>query len=104
MFEGGSTSFNAETIAPSIPGRLGLAFLNGEPTISDASVVLLVGLPSSGGVPAVAVVEFADPGVPADGDSEVYVCGDFFAEGSDTGSAECCRLSYRDISIGQRGQ
>lgn len=73
MFEAGSTSFKADIIAPSIPGRLGLAFLKGEPTISDVSAVLIEGLPSSGGVPAVAVVEFADCGVPAEGESEVYV-------------------------------
>lgn len=52
------------------PETLDLCFLNGEPTASDASAPLN-GLPSRGGVPAVAVVDPADCGVPPGGVSFV---------------------------------
>jgi len=82
-------SFSEAIIAPSRPGRLGLCFLNGEPTASEAPLVLVEGCPSSGGVPAVVGPALKDCGVPADGDPDV----DFFVELSDIGSAECCLLS-----------
>ena len=94
----GVASFVAVIKALSSPGRLDLCFLNGEPTASDGST-LFEDRPSSGGVPAVAVVELADCGVPAEGVSEVYMCGDFLAELSDMGSAECCRLSCGNVSF-----
>jgi hypothetical protein len=55
-----------------MPGRLGLCFLNGEPTASEALLVLDE-LPPRGGVPAVPAVELIDCGVPAEGVSEVYM-------------------------------
>ena len=58
--------------ALSMPGRLGLCFLNGEPTASEAPLVLNE-LPPRGGVPAVPAVELRDCGVPAEGVSEVYM-------------------------------
>lgn len=61
--------FGAE-IMLSKPETLDLCFLNGEPTASDASAPLN-GLPSRGGVPAVAVVDPADCGVPPGGVSFV---------------------------------
>jgi len=60
------------SIALSMPGRLGLCFLNGEPTASEALLVLDE-LPPRGGVPAVPAVELIDCGVPAEGVSEVYM-------------------------------
>ena len=60
------------SIAPSMPGRLGLCFLNGEPTASEAPLVLNA-LPPRGGVPAVPAVEWRDCGVPAEDVSDVYM-------------------------------
>jgi hypothetical protein len=84
-----AASFSEAIMAPSRPGRLGLCFLNGEPTASEAPLVLVGGLPSDGGVPAVVGPALKDCGVPTDGDPGV----DFLVELSDIGSAECCRLS-----------
>jgi hypothetical protein len=85
----GVASFSEAIMAPSRPGRLGLCFLNGEPTAWEAPLVVIEGLPSDGGVPAVAGPALNDCGVPTEGDPGV----DFFVELSDIGSAECCRLS-----------
>jgi hypothetical protein len=83
------TSSSEASIAPSRPGRLGLCFLNGEPTASETPLVPVEGLLSNGGVLAVPGPALPDCGVPTDGKS----LEDFFAEVSDIGSAECCRLS-----------
>jgi len=82
-------------MAPSKPGRLALCFLNGEPTASEAPLRLVEGLPSKGGVPEDVCPALRDCGVPADGEPGV----DFFVELSDIGSAECCRLSYQNVSM-----
>lgn len=47
--------------------------------------MLFVSLPSSGGVPPLVAAPSSDCGVPAE--------SDFLADESETGSAECCRLS-----------
>jgi hypothetical protein len=83
------TSSSEASIAPSRPGRLGLCFLNGEPTALETPLVPVEGLLSNGGVLAVPGPALPDCGVPTEGES----VEDFFAEVSDIGSAECCRLS-----------
>ena len=92
LFDGVMSS-NEAIMAPSIPGRLGLCFLKGEPTASEAPLTLLKALLSSGGVPPPVAAASRDCGVPAEGEP------DFFADESETGSAECCRLSYGVLVI-----
>jgi hypothetical protein len=78
------TSSSEASIAPSRPGRLGLCFLNGDPTASETPLVLVEGLLSNGGVLEVPGPALPDCGVPTEGES----VDDFFAEVSDIGSAE----------------
>lgn len=76
--------------AASSPGMLARCFLNGEPMISEASREVVALLPSGGGVPAFADVEFTEAGVLADGESSAVRWEDLRAsEGSFMGSAEC---------------
>jgi len=54
----------------------------------------------SGGVPAVAAVDFSDCGVPIVGESVPPMCGDFLV--SFTASLECARLSCLDCESNGR--
>lgn len=77
------------------PGMLDRWRLKGLPTTSPPSMV--AGDIPSGGVPAFALVELTDWGVPASVSSDLR-CGDFrVAAASLMGSAECCRLSCKGL-------
>ena len=69
------------------PGRLARWRLYG---LATASASFAGGARPFGGVPALAVTELIDCGVPASVDSSLLICGDLrVALGSLSGSAEC---------------